>query len=489
MRIRTAALSKRSGAPPGIGLLTDRRIRRTLRRHARLAALALRSPEAYAVIGSGGDPILGASYGRTEPDSVEVPDEIRSTPLPDGKGALKRPTPALGAPIRTPDGEQYGTLWVVGDVDRRWTRRERRLLTEIASCAAEEIELRSALSGSVSAHLHAESGDYDSIPARALLRQGTGELLSSLRSGILTAINEGHAEAGTRLPSIREVADLVETSRYSVLQAYRSLESEGIVETRHRSGVYVASLGESPDPQLPETARWLGRVITESYLHKVKLPSLPALIGRWTSSTTIRCACAESNEDYRYALADEVRTQFGLEAVAVEVPGPSADGTSTRTIGQEAERLLASADIVVTTAFHAPVVGSVAERLGIPLIVATLDESSSTVVPLRLRNGSDLAVICADPAFGRRIMSALLPPNRSRVRILSIDDIEELRRLDRREPVLITGAAKARLQGEDFRLLAARYPTFSRRFAERLASVVLEINLRGPGARAANAGR
>jgi Bacterial regulatory proteins, gntR family len=479
MRLRESAVFVRGDPASVVGLTPDARLKRLLRRHVRLAGLGLRAPEAYVVLGPSSCPSFVAAYGRSGQEAVVLPSIVQQTPKHIEQPEILEHSQVLAAPIGTDGDQEYGTLWAVESAPRRWSRRDQQFLGEVADLVAEGIQLHIAASSRTAAAQPDPVGPREILPASRLLQDKmNGELLATLRNGILAAVHQGTAEAGTRLPSIREVADRIGSTRYAVLQAYRVLESEGVVETRHRSGVYIATLGETPIPHLPETARWLGRVLTESYQHLVKIPSLPGLLRRWTASTNIRCVCVESSEDYRTALADEIRSQFGLEAVTVPIaPIPSMGESPPQPLSSDGERIVAAADIIITTPFHAPEVGRLAERSGIPLVIATLDEDSSTAGARRLDSAGELVIVCVDRTFGERVLRSLPPGRRSSVKLIAADCSADLAQVDRSQPVLLTGAAKTRLVGEDFRLLAAHYPSFSSRFAERLAPLILQINL------------
>jgi GntR family transcriptional regulator len=53
------------------------------------------------------------------------------------------------------------------------------------------------------------------------------------------AIATGAIRAGEQLPSVRKMAEDLLINPNTVVRAYRDLESEGIVELRHGSGVFV----------------------------------------------------------------------------------------------------------------------------------------------------------------------------------------------------------------------------------------------------------
>jgi GntR family transcriptional regulator len=62
------------------------------------------------------------------------------------------------------------------------------------------------------------------------------QLVEVLKHSIAT----GAVKAGEQLPSVRRMAEDLVINPNTVVRAYRDLESEGIVELRHGSGVFVA---------------------------------------------------------------------------------------------------------------------------------------------------------------------------------------------------------------------------------------------------------
>jgi DNA-binding transcriptional regulator YhcF (GntR family)/GAF domain-containing protein len=313
-------------------------------------------------------------------------------------------------------------------------------------------------------------------PARGLLSKGQkfrlhgdgsegGQVMVEvIRERIVGALHVGALRAGDRLPSIRQTAREFAVTPYAVLQCYAELEVEGLVERRERSGVFVAEFEIATAAALPETGAWLTEVLTQACQHQVKIPHLPDLIRRWTSAVRVRCACVESCLDSRIALGLEVSQQFGIEASEVAA---TAKTTTIR-----------DADIVITTAYHAAQVGSLAAELGKPLLIATISPLILSAALSHLRE-RDLTVICVDSTYGERLRSLHGGAYRNRVRVITIDDKRAVAELDRSEPVLLTPAARQRLQQPDFRLIAPVYPSYSIDFASKMAEALVRINLQG----------
>src|SRR5687768_13896543 len=59
------------------------------------------------------------------------------------------------------------------------------------------------------------------------------------------SIETGAIKAGEQLPSVRKMAEDLLINPNTVVRAYRDLESEGIVELRHGSGVFVRASVEA----------------------------------------------------------------------------------------------------------------------------------------------------------------------------------------------------------------------------------------------------
>jgi DNA-binding transcriptional regulator YhcF (GntR family) len=72
-------------------------------------------------------------------------------------------------------------------------------------------------------------------------QQAPQPLFDQLRLQIIEAIRTGRLPAGTRLPTVRDLAAGLGMAANTVARAYRELESAGVLETRGRSGTFVAA--------------------------------------------------------------------------------------------------------------------------------------------------------------------------------------------------------------------------------------------------------
>jgi DNA-binding transcriptional regulator YhcF (GntR family) len=86
-----------------------------------------------------------------------------------------------------------------------------------------------------------------------------------LRTQILEAVRTGGLVSGTKLPTVRKLADDLGLAPGTVARAYRELERDEVIETRGRHGTFVAATGDPTQRQaqaaataFAERARQLG---------------------------------------------------------------------------------------------------------------------------------------------------------------------------------------------------------------------------------------
>src|SRR5438045_9491213 len=79
-------------------------------------------------------------------------------------------------------------------------------------------------------------------------------LYEQVAERISRLIREGTLRPGERVPSIRKLCLQQAVSMSTALQAYRLLESRGLIEARPQSGYYVRARRWTPPPE-PEKTR------------------------------------------------------------------------------------------------------------------------------------------------------------------------------------------------------------------------------------------
>ncbi|MEO5919643.1 MAG: GntR family transcriptional regulator [Pseudolysinimonas sp.] len=75
-----------------------------------------------------------------------------------------------------------------------------------------------------------------------------------LRAQVVAGALDGTLPAGTKLPTVRALADELGLAPNTVARAYRELETAGVIETRGRSGSFVALSTDAAERALQEAA-------------------------------------------------------------------------------------------------------------------------------------------------------------------------------------------------------------------------------------------
>lgn len=70
-----------------------------------------------------------------------------------------------------------------------------------------------------------------------------------LRSQLVEQISAGTLTAGTRLPTVRKLADDLGLAPNTVARAYRELERDGFIETHGRNGTLVSAQADVAEQQ------------------------------------------------------------------------------------------------------------------------------------------------------------------------------------------------------------------------------------------------
>lgn len=304
-------------------------------------------------------------------------------------------------------------------------------------------------------------------------------LLKRLRNYVVARMHTGHLRPGDQLPSYRELSQKWEVDHRMIARAYRALEAEGLVEVRGRAGVFLREQ-EHIGGELPtETAQWVATdVITEAWQRRIKIPEMPTLMQRCIASVKLRTACIESTEDHRYLLCHELSEWFGFTTAAVPtslLPDQDLDSRVKVVPTGELPRTVLSADVLVTTGFHAHVVRPIAAVLKKPLVVVSMHPLAAEMLLDRVRQGS-LTVVCIDPSFGERVGLIVGSEYRDRLRVVLASDRKAVGQLDPDEPVFISTAAAAQIDRHPPSIVR-ELPAFSSDSAAELAFLLIRLNI------------
>jgi len=91
-------------------------------------------------------------------------------------------------------------------------------------------------------------------------------LYAQISARLRVAIASGELKPGAALPSVRQLAAQLRINPATVVQAYRELESEGLVATRQGAGTFVLDLTSErrTDDRVAEARRLVRELLGEA---------------------------------------------------------------------------------------------------------------------------------------------------------------------------------------------------------------------------------
>jgi DNA-binding transcriptional regulator YhcF (GntR family) len=302
------------------------------------------------------------------------------------------------------------------------------------------------------------------------------EVVERLRDRLIGELHLGRLHAGDRLPGVRDVADEMGVGVRAAVRAYRTLEEERLVEVRSRSGVYVAPQERLDGQMLEETASWLADTLIEAIKRRLTVPDLPTFVRRCTATTRPRVALLESTEDHLTILSTELEDEFGFVVDSIHLADLPETAFSETAGGEDLPEALRTADLIVTTAFHAHRVRGITTALDKPFVVLTLHPNIASVLERQLRSGR-LTVVSADPGIAHRIAAIFANGNADHIRTIVADDADGIAGLDPEEPVLLTLAARRKLGDTPLRNLLPHSPSISPASGRELTELLIRFNI------------
>ncbi len=120
------------------------------------------------------------------------------------------------------------------------------------------------------------------VPHIATQPEWQDRLYKQVALRIAELIEHGTLRPGERIPSVRELSEQEEVSIATVMQAYRVLESRGLIEARPQSGYYVRAKlwSPPPEPSKSQPTRSATRVsVNDLVMEVLKATHSPALVG------------------------------------------------------------------------------------------------------------------------------------------------------------------------------------------------------------------
>lgn len=219
-------------------------------------------------------------------------------------------------------------------------------------------------------------------------------------------IAQGIWQDGDKLPTERELAEVLGISRNTVSAAYRELEHEGVLVCQQGKGTFVApQAGQAaPDGKKERVLRLIDLAIESTLemglgleefitLSQLRAREKMALLG------SVRVVFVECNREQLDYFAKELELGSGVAVVPLLLERLQAGD-------QQVTQTIAEADLIVTTFFHLDEV----RRLlpGKEILGIALDPQLATIVRIaRLPKGRRVALVCLSQSFAERVWKSI----------------------------------------------------------------------------------
>lgn len=177
------------------------------------------------------------------------------------------------------------------------------------------------------------------------------EITNVLRRRIVSGLHLGILGPGDRFASTRDITREFEVAPRTPMAAYRTVETEGLIERRSRSGIYIAAARVPEGAMLTQLAGWLVEVLVEARDREIAPTTFPERVRRCLETLSLPAACIAGNHDQYHQLHLELREDIGIESDLLDPEMLN---------GRPAQTTLARADPIVATSLH----GTLAQRLG-----------------------------------------------------------------------------------------------------------------------------
>lgn len=235
------------------------------------------------------------------------------------------------------------------------------------------------------------------VPLYVQLKQQISNLISAEVWGI-----------GFKLPTERELAEVLGISRNTVSSAYKELEAEGLLVSLQGRGTFVA--GESSEKQKTGRKGRLLKVIDlaleeaaelgfgpDDFLHLATTRALE----RKESLGTISLAFIGTSPEQASYFQQELLPQTGVKIVTFLMD-------KIRDDPQAAREGLAPFDLIVTTFREIDKLHDLVQPLTTPILGVALRLELETIVRIaRLPQGNTLDLVCSSEAFAATVENSL----------------------------------------------------------------------------------
>jgi len=211
-------------------------------------------------------------------------------------------------------------------------------------------------------------------------RQAKRAVYRQIMSGITTMVQDGLLVSGDKLPSERELAELLNTSRGTIKKAYDKLCTNNVAQSVIGSGTYISIGQDVIDKSRKQNAVSSIESLIENLLykgfsyHEVET-HFQLVINKYRhDSTLVKIATIDCSNEALYTFEQQLEyiSNISIDKILLD------DLTSSST----PEKILQQYDLILTTSTHYQQVCQILPNLNTKIMQAILSPDRQTVIEL-----------------------------------------------------------------------------------------------------------
>jgi len=256
-------------------------------------------------------------------------------------------------------------------------------------------------------------------------------LYVQLREQIAGFIQSGLWHPGFKLPTERQLAEVLDVSRNTISLAYKGLADRGLVDSQQGRGTFVSGCqaGQQAAEDKAERSQQQLEMLTDSFLQCVldmgfDLSTVETTVQRRieikrTMLSEITVAFIECNREQLDYFSRSLQLGAGVTVIPVLLSRLLNEETS-----QKAQARMESMDLVVTTFFHLQEVRSLLSD-DIKTVGIALDPEMETMVRIaQLPQQAKVGLLCLSDIFAERVMKSLNQSGLNHLRLQAETSLE-----------------------------------------------------------------
>lgn len=239
-----------------------------------------------------------------------------------------------------------------------------------------------------------------------LNRKSGVALYLQIKQYITAQIQEGRWHPGSKLPTERELANMLNVSRSTVSVAYKELEDENILISKQGKGTFVAE--EILNKQKEQIKKYLEQFVTEAVKQGYNKKDITKMVDQLAKKrikqySNVHILFIECNKEQVDFFSSELSNESGILVKPLVL-------NYIYNNQEEFFKIASSYDLIVTTFFHYNEVKSLLRKLRInkEVIAISLEPKLETMIKIaKFDQSKNVGLVCISTTFAKKVEKSI----------------------------------------------------------------------------------